>query len=233
MTSSTSSSSLYYFPVQPCPSGHSCQCSAPVPLSSTKLLSSSPISFLLLLHPFMLLVVLLYLLLPPLTRSVFFNGMLEVFELETYNYSTLSRFNLWILSLSSNPTLTRFPFSGYSALQSDHTNSQAKFFFPLLRVALASAERCSTETTFSFSAISVCFSCSAEACAIPQTLRWFRHHICRIQQVCHFSRLLLSDENTLSYPHHSVLSSVFLQALWQDLSFLSSFIIRVQWVPGH
>ena len=69
-----------------------------------------PTSYLLSLHlphPFIFLAVLLYLMLPlpPLNCSGFFWGMLEVFKPEALNLSTVSRFILWILSVSRSPTL--------------------------------------------------------------------------------------------------------------------------------
>ena len=57
------------------------------------------------------------------------------------------------------------------------------------------------------------------------------------QQVCHFSsRLLLSDSRsvlaTMSSPPF-FLSPQTLWQIWQELFFLSSCFIRLQWVPGH
>ena len=90
---------------------------------------------------------------------------------------------------------------------------------------LAKCSLCGTEATLSFSAGPVCFSFSAEACAILHALCWSRQH----QQVYHF--FLLSDSR-------SVLSSMFplisnSVADLQELSSLSSCSIKLQWVPGH
>ena len=98
---------------------------------------------------------------------------------------------------------------------------------------LANCSFCGTETTLSFSAVPVCSSFSAEACAILQALCWSRQH----QQVCHFSSLLLLSDSrsvlaTLSSPPSFVLSQTLWQ-IWQELSSLSSCSIRLQWVPGH
>ena len=77
-------------------------------------------------HLIMFLANLLYFVLPllPLNCSVFFNEMLEVFKPGALNYSTLSCFILWILSVSMNSTSTSsFQIPGYSSLRSDHTDS--------------------------------------------------------------------------------------------------------------
>ena len=89
---------------------------------------------------------------------------------------------------------------------------------------------CDTETTLSFSAGPVWLGFSAEACAILHALCWSRHH----HKICHFSSLLLLSDSrsvlaTLSSPPTFLLS----QTLWQELSFLFSCSIRLQWVPGH
>ena len=65
---------------------------------------------------------------------------------------------------------------------------------------------------------------SAEACAILHALCWSRQH----QQVCHLSSLLLLSDSPPSF-----LLSQTLWQIWQELSFLSSCSIRLQWVPGH
>ena len=96
---------------------------------------------------------------------------------------------------------------------------------------LVNCSFCGTEATLSFSAGPVCFS--AEACAILHALCWSRQH----QQVCHFSSLLLLSDSrsvlaTLSSPPLFLLSQTLWQ-IWQELSFLSSCSIRLQWVPGH
>ena len=72
-----------------------------------------------------------------------------------------------------------------------------------------------------------------EACAILHALCWSRQH----QQVCHFSSLLLLSDSrsvltTLSSPPSFLLSQTLWQ-IWQELSFLTSCSIRLQWVPGH
>ena len=98
---------------------------------------------------------------------------------------------------------------------------------------LANCSVCGTKATLSFSAGPVCSSFSAEACAILQALCWSWQH----QQVCHFSSLfLLSDSRsvlaTLSSPPSFLLSETLWQ-IWQELFFLSSCSIRLQWLPRH
>ena len=98
---------------------------------------------------------------------------------------------------------------------------------------LANCSLCDTEATLSFSAGPVCSSFSAEACAILHAFCWSRQH----QQVCHFSSLLLLSDSrsvlaTLSFPPSFLLSQILWQ-IWQELSFLSSYSIRLQWVPEH
>ena len=77
------------------------------------------------------------------------------------------------------------------------------------------------------------FKFSAETCAIPHALCWSRQH----QQVCHFSSLLLlSDSRSLLAILSSPPSFLLPQTLWQisqELSFLSFYSIRLQWVSGH
>ena len=99
---------------------------------------------------------------------------------------------------------------------------------------LAKSTLCGTEATLSFLSGLVCSSFSAETCTILQALRWSGQH----QQVCHSS----SPPLGLSFCfRHSVLSYIFpfisifyifssLWRIWQELSFLSSSIIRLQWV---
>ena len=98
---------------------------------------------------------------------------------------------------------------------------------------LANCSLCGTEATLSFSAGPVCSSFSTKACAILHALCWSQQH----QQVCHFSSpLLLSDSRsvlaTLSSPPSFLLSQNLWQ-IWQELFFLSSCSIRLQWVPRH
>ena len=98
---------------------------------------------------------------------------------------------------------------------------------------LANCSLCGTEATLSFSEGPVCSSFSAEACAILQALCWSQQH----QQACHFSSLLLLSDSrsvlaTLSSPQSFLLSQTLWQ-IWQELSSLSSYTIRLQWVPGH
>ena len=90
-------------------------------------------------------------------------------------------------------------------------------------LVIANCSLSGTEATFSFSAGPVCSSVSAEAYAILHALCWSRQH----QQVCTSdSRFVLT---TLSSP-----PSFFLpQSLWQEQSSLSSFSIKLLWVPGH
>ena len=116
MSSSLGSSSLYTSAVQPDPSRPfhlpmQRSCSTLAYKFSTLLL---PASYLLFLHPPRPLMYLAFLLLSlhPLFHSGFFNGMLEVFVPEALDFSTLSHFILWILSVSRNPTLTHLPLSG-------------------------------------------------------------------------------------------------------------------------
>ena len=92
---------------------------------------------------------------------------------------------------------------------------------------LANCSLYGTEATLSFSSGQVCSSFSAEACAILQAICWSR----QLQQVCHFSSLLLPSNSrsvlaTLSSPP-------FFGQTWQELSSLSSCSTRLQWVPGH
>ena len=96
----------------------------------------------------------------------------------------------------------------------------------------AKCSLCGTEATLSLSAGPVCSSFSAEACAIKQVLYWSRPH----HQICHFSFLLFF----LIYDSRSVLITLFSsrsfllpQCFWQELSFLFSSSIRLQWVPRH
>ena len=98
---------------------------------------------------------------------------------------------------------------------------------------LANCSLFGTEATLSFSAGPVCSSFSAEAYAILHALCWSRQH----QQVCYFSFLLLLSDSrsvlaTLSSPPSFLLSQTLWQ-IWQELSSLSFFSIRLQWVPGH
>ena len=57
------------------------------------------------------------------------------------------------------------------------------------------------------------------------------------QQVCHFSSLLLlSDSRSVLTTLSSPASFLLPQSLWQisqELSSISSYSIRLQWVPGH
>ena len=88
---------------------------------------------------------------------------------------------------------------------------------------LANCSFCGNKANLSFSADPVCSGFCAEACSILHALCWFRHH----QQVCPF---------IFSFPLHSchsVLSFIFYIKLWQELSSLSFFTTRLQWVPGH
>ena len=116
MTSTSGSSSRYTTTLQSGPSGPFRQCSAPNP--------PSPINILPLFRPLRIFSLctlpalscswlfsytFCYLFIP-LTRSGFFNGMPEVAKPETLNFSTLSRFILWIL-ISRNPTSTHLPLS--------------------------------------------------------------------------------------------------------------------------
>ena len=144
-------------------------------------------------------------------------------------------------------TSSSFRIPGFSALRSDRTHSRSGILSPDTTHAsggviifvrqggsgvLANCSLCSTEATHSFPADPVCSSFSAEACAILHALCWSRQH----QQVCHFSSLLLLSDSrsvlaTLSSPPFFL--SQTLWQIWQELSFLSSCSIRLQWFPGH
>ena len=63
----------------------------------------------------------------------------------------------------------------------------------------ANCSFCGTKTALSFSAVPVCSTFSAEACAILHALCWSHQH----HQFCHFSSLLLLSDSRL------VLSSIF------------------------
>ena len=65
-----------------------------------------------------------------LTRSEFFNAMLEVFEPGTLNYHILPRLILKILYVFRNPALTHLLLSGFSALRSDRTHSRSGILSP-------------------------------------------------------------------------------------------------------
>ena len=98
---------------------------------------------------------------------------------------------------------------------------------------LANCSLCGTETTPSISTGPVCSSFLTEACAILHALCWSRQH----QQVCHFSSLLLLSDSrsvlaTLLFPPSFLLYQTLWQ-IWQELSSLSSYSIRLQWVPEH
>ena len=94
---------------------------------------------------------------------------------------------------------------------------------------LANCSLCGTEATLFFSAGPVCSSFSAEACAILHALCWSRQH----HKVCHFSSLPFSYlALVLSSPSSFLLSQTLWQ-IWQELSSLSFYSIRLQWVPGH
>ena len=86
----------------------------------------------------MLLVVFLYLLLPipSLTRSGFFNRMLEIFELVALNYNTFSRLISLTLSVTRDPTLTHLPlFGSLDSLLREliALTSGLTFFLPMTR----------------------------------------------------------------------------------------------------
>ena len=72
-----------------------------------------PTSYFLSPHFLKFLAVFLYFLLsiPPLTRSGFFNEMMEVFELGALNYYILSHLIQLTLSVFRNPTSTHLPLS--------------------------------------------------------------------------------------------------------------------------
>ena len=98
---------------------------------------------------------------------------------------------------------------------------------------LANCTFCGTEVTLSISECPVWLRFSAEACAILQALCSSRQH----QQVYHFSSLLLLSDSrfvlaTLSF-HMFFLLPQSLWHIWQELSSLSSYFIRQQWVRGQ
>ena len=98
---------------------------------------------------------------------------------------------------------------------------------------LANCSLCGIEATLSFSADPVCSCFPAKACPILHALCWSRQH----QQAFHFSSLLLLLDShsvlaTLSSPPSFLLSQTLWQ-IWKELSSLSSYSIRLQWVPGH
>ena len=96
---------------------------------------------------------------------------------------------------------------------------------------LADCSLCVTEATLSFSAGLVCSSVSAEACAIL-------HALAGLGSTNKFAiaLLLLSDSRSvltnLSSPPSFLLPQSLWQ-IWQELFFLSSCSIRLQWVPRH
>ena len=101
-----------------------------------------------------------------------------------------------------------------------------------MRAALAylPAALYGNEATLSFLTRLICLSFSAKAGAILHALCWSRQH----QQVCYFSSLLLlSDSRSIFNTLPSPSSFVLPQPLWQELYYLSSCTIRLQWVPEH
>ena len=62
----------------------------------------------------------------------FFNEMPEVFKSDALNFSTLSRFILWVLFVSWNPNLNSLPLRipGFSALQCKCSHSRSGILFP-------------------------------------------------------------------------------------------------------
>ena len=117
MTSSSDSSSLYNSTVLPDTFGPLFQCSTPAsPLSSNLIFSFRPHRIFsictintasyswLFFHTSCFLL--------PLTRSGFFNGMLELSEPGALNYYTLFRLNLLTLFVSMNLTLIYLPLLG-------------------------------------------------------------------------------------------------------------------------
>ena len=116
MTSFLDSSRLYISTVQSSPA-LPMQHFRPT-LALKPLIPFPPTLQLLLLHPHhrvMLVAVSFNLLLPipPLTPSGFFNGMLEVSELEALNFYIIFRLIPLTLFVSRNLTLTHFPLFGY------------------------------------------------------------------------------------------------------------------------
>ena len=89
---------------------------------------------------------------------------------------------------------------------------------------LTNCSLCGTKAILCFSAGPVCSSFSAEACAIVQALRWSWQH----QQVCSFSfpPLRLS-------PHCVLFRLQTLWYIWQELSSLFCFTIRLRRVCGN
>ena len=98
---------------------------------------------------------------------------------------------------------------------------------------LANCSFCGPEATFFHLVGSVCSSLSAEARAILQALCWSRQQ----QQVCHFSSLFLLSNCHLVLATLIYFPSFFLRQtlwqIWQELSSLSFFTIRLQWIPDQ
>ena len=95
---------------------------------------------------------------------------------------------------------------------------------------LANCSLCNTEATLSFSAVPVCSSFSAEACAVLQAFYWSRQH----QQVCRFSSLLLpsGSRSVLATLRHLFFYLSLCGRSGRNCLF-SSCSIRLQWVAGH
>ena len=66
---------------------------------------------------------------PPLSPTVFFNGMLEVFEPEALSCYIFSRPIPLTSSASRNAILNQLPLSGFSALRSDRTHSLSSILY--------------------------------------------------------------------------------------------------------
>ena len=79
------------------------------------------------------------------------------------------------------------------------------------------------ETTLLFRICAVCSSFSAKACAILQVLHWSRQH----QQVCGFSSFLFLSYSRCLLATLSIFYYLNLWHIWQELSSLSSFTIRL------
>ena len=92
---------------------------------------------------------------------------------------------------------------------------------------LANCSLCGTEATLSFLAGPVFSSFSAEACAILQVLAGLG------STNKPATSLLSSFYLTLALSSPSFLLPQFLRQIWQELSSLSSYSIKLQWVPGH
>ena len=117
-------------------------------------------------------------------------------------------------------------------LMNCYSGQTALFLFLLEKAAPAFLPTALSVVTLSVSAGPVCSSFSAEACAI-HAFYWSWQN----QQVCHFSSILLLSESRSVLATLSSLPSFLLYQtqwqIWQELSSLSYWSIRLQLVTGH